>query len=767
MRSNWSARKSRSARSDGEDAKIWKPRLFNPSCADDRRLLTRLAKERHVELCESQIAAQIAELVEVRNPSLKGNQGEISRLTAVHLINKHTADFGTWVYYPWSCKLIQVLPKAEFREVRNSRNRYKISKTEQDDLSARRIGIVGLSVGYAVAQVLAMEGCATEFRLADFDRISLSNLNRLPCGIADIGLNKAVNAARKMYEFDPYLDISVFPEGLREENLQRFMLEGGRLDLLIEECDDLYMKVRVRELARSKRVPVIMETNDRGMLDIERFDTEPDRPILHGLLGTFKSDDLKGLTAEEKVPIVIKILGEGRISQRLATSLAEINKSIVSWPQLGSGAMLGGGVAADAARRLLTGEFNVSGRFYVDIHDIVSDSPVAGVVPNMVSEISTLRQEADANEPVADVTSHSMTSEFSDAVIRKIVAAGVLAPSGGNVQPWKFVWTRNTKLRCSLDPTRLSSFLDYDRRAAHLSLGAAVENMCLTALDLGFSPEISAISRQDNTVQCEITLSPSDSKLTGHELLAARAIKERTTNRRLSARVPLDPKDRETLEQVASSRGAQLHLLTGEDELREIGAILGAGDKFRFTCETLYREMISEMRWQPAETAATRDGIDIETLELRKFDKSGMRLLSSWGVVQFLRKTGAISFIERSAQVSVGAASAVALVTIPGTSSESFFEGGRVVEAIWLAATVLGLAIQPMSALPYIFGRLENGSGFDANEVGILTTLRARYLKLFKLGNNVAELLLFRIAKAGPLSVRSLRRPLEDMLSFE
>ncbi len=64
-------------------------------------------------------------------------------------------------------------------------------------------------------------------------------------------------------------------------------------------------------------------------------------------------------------------------------------------------------------------------------------------------------------------------------------------------------------------------------------------------------------------------------------------------------------------------------------------------------------------------------------------------------------------------------------------------------------------------------GRLENGSGFDATEVGTLTALRARYLKLFKLGNNVAELLLFRIAKAGPPSVRSLRRPLDDMLSFE
>jgi hypothetical protein len=136
-------------------------------------------------------------------------------------------------------------------------------------------------------------------------------------------------------------------------------------------------------------------------------------------------------------------------------------------------------------------------------------------------------------------------------------------------------------------------------------------------------------------------------------------------------------------------------------------------------------------------------------------------------MVQFIKKLGAISFIEQPAQASVGAASAVALVTIPGTNAEAYFEGGRVVEAIWLAATVMGLAVQPMSVLPYIFARLENGSGFDTAEVGILTALRERYLKLFRLENNVAELLLFRIAKAGPPSLRSLRRPLEDMLSFE
>jgi nitroreductase len=52
----------------------------------------------------------------------------------------------------------------------------------------------------------------------------------------------------------------------------------------VEECDDLYLKIALREYARKKRVPVLMETSDRGLLEIERFDLEPERGILHGLM---------------------------------------------------------------------------------------------------------------------------------------------------------------------------------------------------------------------------------------------------------------------------------------------------------------------------------------------------------------------------------------------------------------------------------------------------------------------------------------------------
>jgi len=155
------------------------------------------------------------------------------------------------------------------------RNRNKLTRAEQARQRTLRIGIVGVSAGHSIAHVLAMEGLAGEIRLADFDVLELSNLNRIPASVLDLGVNKAVVAARRIAEIDPYLHVTVVPEGIRPDNLSVF-LDG--LDLVIEECDSLDVKMLVREAARERAIPVIMETSDRGVLDVERFDLEPDRP---------------------------------------------------------------------------------------------------------------------------------------------------------------------------------------------------------------------------------------------------------------------------------------------------------------------------------------------------------------------------------------------------------------------------------------------------------------------------------------------------------
>jgi tRNA A37 threonylcarbamoyladenosine dehydratase len=99
------------------------------------------------------------------------------------------------------------------------------------------------------------EGIGGHFVLVDSDALSLSNMSHLRAGVHHIGVNKTVLTARQLYEIDPYAQVTLFPEGLCDDNIAAFLFRGRRLDLLIEECDDMYMKLRLRELAASQSVP--------------------------------------------------------------------------------------------------------------------------------------------------------------------------------------------------------------------------------------------------------------------------------------------------------------------------------------------------------------------------------------------------------------------------------------------------------------------------------------------------------------------------------
>ena len=157
------------------------------------------------------------------------------------------------LHQPWAGRLVHVLPAALHRELRLDRNRYKITEAEQERLLGLTIAVAGLSVGRSVAGTLVREGIGGELRLADFDTLDLSNLNRVPGGVADIGVNKAVLAAREIVELDPYVRVVAHTDGVRPETVDAFL---AGVDVVLDECDDLEVKLLLRERARASTTEV-------------------------------------------------------------------------------------------------------------------------------------------------------------------------------------------------------------------------------------------------------------------------------------------------------------------------------------------------------------------------------------------------------------------------------------------------------------------------------------------------------------------------------
>ncbi len=279
-----------------------------------------------------------------------------------------TGRYGTVVWYPWRSKALLLLEEPEFIAVRTNRNRNKIRGDEQAELGGKSVGIVGMSVGRSVAMALAMERIAGRLHLADADTLELSNLNRIPGSLFELGESKLISAARAIAEIDPFLEVEVWPKGFAPEVMSDFL---GGLDLVVDACDSPNAKALLRLGARDRRMPLIMETNDRGMVDIERYDLETTEEFLHGRITAEQITELAngGDWTPELLDAFVDL---SAISDRAKESLSEMGKTLIGWPQLHSDVALGAGMAAIVARRILLGEDIEDQRIRFDLNEQLS-----------------------------------------------------------------------------------------------------------------------------------------------------------------------------------------------------------------------------------------------------------------------------------------------------------------------------------------------------------------------------------------------------------
>lgn len=349
------------------------PSFFRLSDPNDKRLFVQLINQNpHVKIYD-QIESQLRELMKIRAPEKKFSAPELAAAAHAYLNGVDPENYGVWVYYPWSGNMVHLLDEEEFIELRTSRNLFKITPEEEAILAQKKVGVIGMSVGQSVAVTMAIERSFGEIRIADFDSIELSNLNRIRAGVHNLGVPKVVITAREIAEIDPFLKVTIFPEGITEDNIDEFITKNGKLDIIVDECDGVEIKVLCREKAREYHIPVLMEASDRATIDIERFDIDPNRPIFHGKVPGLTYSFIKEKPKEEVLPYIFSIAGYETLSERMKYSLTQIGQTITTWPQLASAVVLGGGISADICRRIFTGNLQVSGRFFIDLEELISD----------------------------------------------------------------------------------------------------------------------------------------------------------------------------------------------------------------------------------------------------------------------------------------------------------------------------------------------------------------------------------------------------------
>ncbi|MFR9752979.1 Rv1355c family protein [Nocardia sp. 004] len=642
-----------------------------------------------------------------------------------------------WIYYPWRAAVVGLPGPRTFRMIRLDRNRNKVTGAEQELLAEQTIGIIGQSAGHSVALLLALEGVCGRLRLADMDEIELSNLNRVPGTVFDIGVNKAVVTARRIAELDPYLPVDIFHEGIADNSVDQF-LDG--LTIVVEECDSLDIKLLVRMAAARHGVPVLMETSDRGLLDVERFDLQPRRPAFHGLLGDIRPADLRGLTPGQKAPFVVKLLGAADLSPRLAASMIEVGETVTSWPQLAGDVTLGAASVVAAVRRIGLGMKLDSGRVRVDLE----------------RHLDELVDPPPAEEPVcAETAAESGTDPVADVLV-----CAQRAPSGGNTQPWS-LRTDSDVIHLALAP-ECSSALDIGYRGSAVALGAAVYNARVAAAAHGILGPYEFIEGVPGSGELTARL-----RLGGDRdpRLAADypGVLRRATNRRIGSDARLADGVLEILAGVAESAGACLRAVVDRPDIEEAARLLGDSDRIRYLTPRLYEEMLAEVRW-PRDNPADGDldtGIDARSLELTPDEQAAIELTMRPDVIAQLRSWPGGAALGKYTGDRVRSSSAVVAVTFDGADPRltDYAEAGAAVARVWVQAERLGLAVQPISPV-YLYARRPGElTAISHDFADTLASLQGRFLNLLEVPEHETMALVLRLSYASAATVRSRRRP--------
>ncbi len=346
----------------------------------------------------------------------------------------------------------------------------------------------------------------------------------------------------------------------------------------------------------------------------------------------------------------------------------------------------------------------------------------------------------------------------------KIINSGILAPSGDNCQPWQ-IYFDGEKLSLKNLAYKDTSLYNVKNITSYIALGAMIENMTIMAKSLGYEVSVKLFPEGENSSIVAI-LSFTKGQKISDSLLAF--INKRCVNRKKFKPMQLEHHARESLFKATSEfEGAELYMVEDDEKKKLLAKILSVNDRILFENKNLHDFLFKHLRWSKKEVESSKDGISIESLELGALQSRMFRLLSSWNLVNFLNFFGFSRFVPNQSYKLCRGSSALCTLIMTGKGwFDSFVDGGRVFQRIWLTATSLGLALHPMTGVTFLIQRLRitDKTELTIAHQRLLTELEKQLGEIFPINKEKSMIMAFRLGYADPPSDKSLRLPVDEIL---
>lgn len=339
--------------------------------------------------------------------------------------------------------------------------------------------------------------------------------------------------------------------------------------------------------------------------------------------------------------------------------------------------------------------------------------------------------------------------------IKKIIEAGIQAPSADNCQPWRFNIQENMVFVFNV-PENDTSLYSFGQYTSYIGHGALIENMTIVAETLGYATKISLFpDPQDKNLVASIAFE----KTVSRNNPLSHAIAERVSNRKPYEKRSLVPDEAMTLSNLRHENGdAEFVLIEDSKKIRKLSICASINEKILFENKPLHSFFFDHISWDEEEDREKKIGFYIKTLELPPPARLMFKAIRHWNFLHVMNKIGFSGLIAHINGAIYSSSSAFGLIIIKRDVPESFISAGRLMQRVWLTLTAMGLSAQPLTGILLLMNRIRHNQtdSLSAEHRALIQETYKNMEQISALPQGIIAVML-RIGKGDAPSARSSR----------
>ncbi len=339
--------------------------------------------------------------------------------------------------------------------------------------------------------------------------------------------------------------------------------------------------------------------------------------------------------------------------------------------------------------------------------------------------------------------------------IEKIIKDGIMAPSGENCQPWRFV-VEGDSLDIFNVPEADMSLYNSLQKGSYFAHGALIENIVLSAQKHGYSTHVSLFPDKYNENQtARIVFEKAESV----EDSLYPCIVKRCTNRKDFSGEKLTSLEIEQLQESILLAGSETLVCVDETEtLKAVGQALAVNERVLFENKKIHDFFYGHIIWDKKDENKA-GGFFIDTLEFLPHQLGAVKLFKHWTILKLLNRIiGVSKMISKENGEKYAQSGTLGALLMKGETKQDFVSLGRSMQRVWLTATKLGLAVHPCNGTIYFMEHIKDG-GVHSFSKKHRTLIEKSYEVLQNaFGAHGTRLgFIFRIGKADAPTARAMR----------